>query len=55
MVKKRTWMKDQFYLLGNMLTSVNSIRKIGKTVISAVGGKLVFRKFQVYSSRTQGV
>lgn len=26
-----------------------------KTVISAVGGNLVFRKFQVYSSRTQGV
>lgn len=38
-----------------MLTSVNSIWKIGKTVNSAVGGKLVFRKFQVYSSRTQGV
>lgn len=55
MAYKGTRMKDQFYLLGNMLTSVNSIWKIGKTVISAVGGKLVFRKFQVYSSRTQGV
>lgn len=48
-------MEDQFYLLGNMLTSVNSIWKIGKTAISAVGGKLVFRKVKVYSSRTQGV
>lgn len=48
-------MEDQFYLLGNMLTSVNSIRKIGKTVISAVGGKLVFRKVQVYSSGTHWV
>lgn len=48
-------MEDEFYLLGNMLTSVNSIWKIGKTAISAVGGKLVFRKVKVYSSRTQGV
>lgn len=48
-------MDDQFYLLGNMLTSVNSIRKIGKTVISAVGGKLVLEKFKFIQAELKGL
>lgn len=49
-------MGDQYFLLGNMLTSDQLyLEKKGKTVISPFGGKLVLRKFQFYLNRTQGV